>query len=162
MRRLIVLATLSMVAMLVFAPAALAQDPSAVNCDDFQTQEEAQAVFEADNPSQDPFLLDEDQGPDDGIACETLPSGGTGMGDVSQPQYQYNPTTVAEAVDEETPSTTTTTPLPDTGGPSPLLPAAGLLVLSAGLVAAIFARRARRLTFSIEGKGLCFPRSWLA
>jgi micrococcal nuclease len=45
------------------------------DCSDFVTQEEAQAVFNQD-PS-DPYGLDEDDpSPDDGIACETLPSGG--------------------------------------------------------------------------------------
>jgi hypothetical protein len=39
---------------------------------DFTYQEEAQAVFDAD-PS-DPYRLDEDPGPDDGRACEELPS----------------------------------------------------------------------------------------
>ncbi|WP_369228850.1 excalibur calcium-binding protein [Streptomyces sp. R21] len=47
---------------------AYAQD---LDCRDFVFQEDAQAVFNAD-PS-DPNRLDEDQGPDDGIACEALP-----------------------------------------------------------------------------------------
>ena len=135
MRRLVFLATLSMMAMLVFAPAAMAQT-DLYDCPDFTTQEEAQQFLLAG----DPYGLDADN---DGMACDDLPSGGTGMGDVSQPQSQYTPTTAVEAVDEETPSTTTTTPLPDTGGPSLLLPAAGVLVLGVGLVAASFARRSR-------------------
>lgn len=51
------------------APAA-AQDT--LNCDDFATQEEAQAEHDS-NPS-DPLVLDGND--NDGIACETLPSGG--------------------------------------------------------------------------------------
>jgi hypothetical protein len=43
-----------------------------LNCSDFATQAEAQAVYNAD-PS-DPNNLDRDK---DGIACETLPGGGT-------------------------------------------------------------------------------------
>ncbi|ORT57533.1 hypothetical protein [Streptomyces sp. CB03238] len=44
-----------------------------LNCDDFTYQEEAQAVYDQD-PS-DPHGLDEDDpAPDDGIACEALPS----------------------------------------------------------------------------------------
>ena len=39
------------------------------DCDDFRSQAEAQAALRAD-PS-DPDVLDEDEGPDDGIACET-------------------------------------------------------------------------------------------
>ena len=42
------------------------------DCSDFATQEEAQAVFDQD-PS-DPYGLDEDPGPDDGVACEWNPS----------------------------------------------------------------------------------------
>lgn len=50
------------------AGTAHAQD---LDCRDFAFQEDAQAVFDQD-PS-DPDRLDEDQGPDDGIACEALP-----------------------------------------------------------------------------------------
>ncbi|MFF6915101.1 excalibur calcium-binding protein [Streptomyces sp. NPDC012466] len=48
-------------------PAHARQD---LDCRDFSFQEDAQAVFDAD-PG-DPNRLDEDQGPDDGIACEAL------------------------------------------------------------------------------------------
>lgn len=59
---------------LLFASAAGAQGD--LDCSDFATQEEAQAVYDQD-PS-DPHGLDSDG---DGIACETLPSGGDGGGD---------------------------------------------------------------------------------
>ncbi len=68
MKRLLYLATLSLVASLLFAPAALAQDT--LNCDDFASQAEAQAELRAD-PS-DPNGLDGND--DDGIACESLPA----------------------------------------------------------------------------------------
>ena len=51
---------------------AYAQDdspPTGLDCDDYNSQAEAQAALRAD-PS-DPNVLDEDEGPDDGIACET-------------------------------------------------------------------------------------------
>ncbi|MEU6683883.1 excalibur calcium-binding protein [Streptomyces sp. NPDC046832] len=48
-------------------PAHARQD---LDCRDFAFQEDAQAVFDADRS--DPHRLDEDQGPDDGIACEAL------------------------------------------------------------------------------------------
>src|SRR5690606_9509967 len=51
-----------------------------LNCDDFDTQEEAQAVLDAD-PS-DPNRLDADG---DGVACEDLPSGGQAGGDDDKP-----------------------------------------------------------------------------
>ncbi|GAA1431597.1 hypothetical protein GCM10009601_50870 [Streptomyces thermospinosisporus] len=42
-----------------------------LDCGDFRWQEDAQLVFDADR--RDPHRLDEDAGPDDGIACEALP-----------------------------------------------------------------------------------------
>ena len=52
------------------------------DCSDFDTQEEAQAIFDQ-NPN-DPYGLDEDDpSPDDGIACEALPS--------AQPPPQRDP-----------------------------------------------------------------------
>ncbi|MEN8654569.1 excalibur calcium-binding protein [Streptomyces sp. 21So2-11] len=42
-----------------------------LDCRDFAFQEDAQAEF--DRSPSDPNRLDEDQGPDDGIACEVLP-----------------------------------------------------------------------------------------
>ena len=70
-RSLTILAAMlvALAAFLFGAPGASAQADQ--NCDDFATQEEAQAVLDAD-PS-DPNGLDAD---DDGIACEDLPSGG--------------------------------------------------------------------------------------
>ena len=41
-----------------------------VNCPDFSSQSQAQAFFEANNPSDDPFRLDRDK---DGRVCESLP-----------------------------------------------------------------------------------------
>jgi hypothetical protein len=68
--RLLLLGTLSMVGVLIFAPAALAQDPGTYNCDDFATQAEAQQFL---LPG-DPYILDADN---DGVACEELLSGST-------------------------------------------------------------------------------------
>lgn len=48
-----------------------------LDCRDFSFQEDAQAVFDRDRS--DPNRLDEDQGPDDGIACEALPRRGTAL-----------------------------------------------------------------------------------
>ncbi|MDP9438821.1 MAG: excalibur calcium-binding protein, partial [Actinomycetota bacterium] len=105
MRRIMLLATLCAALVLALAPTAMAQT-NQFNCPDFEFQEDAQAVYNQD--TSDPNLLDEDAGPDDGIACENLPSRGTGTGATGS-QYtqqptatQYAPTTPAEAVDEET------------------------------------------------------------
>ena len=65
MKRLLYLATLSMLLMVIIAPTASAQD---VDCPQL-TFEEAQAILAAD-PS-DPNRLDADN---DGIACEDSPS----------------------------------------------------------------------------------------
>jgi hypothetical protein len=48
------------------------EDPrTGLDCEDFDSQADAQAELRRD-PS-DPNVLDEDDGPDDGIACETYP-----------------------------------------------------------------------------------------
>lgn len=60
-----------------FSVAAASDD---LNCDDFATQEEAQAVYDED-PS-DPHGLDGND--NDGIACESLPSGGAAGTDDSE------------------------------------------------------------------------------
>ncbi|MFE9138923.1 excalibur calcium-binding protein [Streptomyces sp. NPDC007355] len=59
---------LAIVSVAPLSGVAHAQD---LDCRDFRYQEDAQAEFDRD-PS-DPNRLDEDQGPDDGIACEVLP-----------------------------------------------------------------------------------------
>lgn len=63
MRKLAVLVALTTMLMMLLASMAVAQDE--LNCDDFDSQEEAQAEFDQD-PS-DPHGLD---GDNDGIACE--------------------------------------------------------------------------------------------
>jgi hypothetical protein len=76
---------------------AFAQD---LDCDDFTYQEEAQAVLDADRS--DPHRLDGGQdGPPDGVACESLPRRGT-------PATTVTP--IAEPESESTPETPTTTP----------------------------------------------------
>lgn len=68
-RRIGAIGTLFAIAAIV-PPADPAHARQDLDCRDFSFQEDAQAVFDA-NPS-DPNRLDEDQGPDDGIACEAL------------------------------------------------------------------------------------------
>jgi len=84
--------------MLALASPVLAQDPSEVNCGDFTSQPEAQEFFEANDPANDPYLLDEDDGPDDGVACEDLPPGEpTPPAEPDEPtDDQYDPTTPTE------------------------------------------------------------------
>lgn len=83
MRRLLYLAALSMLVVAMMASVALAQSrgPSGAdgtfNCEDFDTQPQAQAFFDAD-PS-DPDGLDGPPGDaftgEEGVACESLPDG---------------------------------------------------------------------------------------
>ncbi|MFF1725702.1 hypothetical protein [Streptomyces sviceus] len=54
-----------------------------LDCSDFRFQEDAQAQFDLDRS--DPDRLDEDQGPDDGIACEALPRRDTAAVSVATP-----------------------------------------------------------------------------
>jgi len=167
-RKVLLLAALSMVATLVVAPAVMAQDPSAVNCEDFDTQPEAQAFFEAHNPQEDPFLLDEDPGADDGKACEDLPSGGTSGAPGTTTGTSAGTTTGATTgtstgtttgitpVNDQYGGTTTAPkkgvigktivkakPLPNTGGISLLIPAGAVvaLLINGALVALLVRRR---------------------
>lgn len=72
-RSAVLVAVTTALLLVVWAPRAAAQNT--LNCDDFEFQEDAQAVLDRD-PS-DPHNLDSD---DDGIACESLPSRGDGGG----------------------------------------------------------------------------------
>ncbi|MFI8092736.1 excalibur calcium-binding protein [Streptomyces sp. NPDC086080] len=62
---------IALAAIVPLADTAHAQD---LDCSDFTYQEDAQTFFDLD-PS-DPHRLDEDPGPDDGVACEALPRRG--------------------------------------------------------------------------------------
>ncbi|WP_247706926.1 excalibur calcium-binding protein [Streptomyces liliiviolaceus] len=66
-------ATLACIAGAIVSIAPLAGTAHAqdLDCRNFTYQEDAQAVYDQDRS--DPNRLDEDQGPDDGIACEVLP-----------------------------------------------------------------------------------------
>jgi hypothetical protein len=162
-RRLALLALMSMLAMVVFAPAALAQDE--FDCDDFDTQEEAQAVFN-DDPS-DPSGLDGPPGDaftgEQGVACEELPSGGSTVDPAAEPaaetSVEPSASATAEAGDEidmatmatasptataspiATASATATAALPDTGGLPALSLAAAALLVSGGLLSLGILRR---------------------
>lgn len=62
---------IALAAIVPLADPAHAQD---LDCGDFTYQEDAQAFFDLDRS--DPHRLDEDPGPDDGLACEALPRRG--------------------------------------------------------------------------------------
>ena len=90
---------------------ALAQDEDprvGLDCDDYNSQAEAQAALRED-PS-DPNVLDEDPGPDDGIACETTP--------YDDPARDEIPVAAAVGNGASSPPTTTITS-PPTSSPPP-------------------------------------------
>lgn len=99
-------------------PPAQAQAGDQFNCSDFDTQEEAQAEYDSD-PS-DPSGLDGPQSEatdgTPGVACESLPSGGSsgggGSGDTSA-QYQYGGGSLMDSGG------------PGDGEPLPLMPGGG-------------------------------------
>ncbi|MEH0554325.1 excalibur calcium-binding protein [Streptomyces sp. B21-101] len=124
-----------------------------LNCSDFTYQEDAQAVFDQD-PS-DPNRLDEDRGPDDGIACEALPhrSLPTLVPATSIPAPR--PTGPAPAVTGSAPASSSPAPLPTLGvrggvggavtaGPSGWDVGIGATLTTAGLLAAAGCLRRRR------------------
>jgi hypothetical protein len=82
------------VAGLAFMPSAGAGGADTLNCTDFEFQEDAQAVFDAD-PS-DPHRLD--QGGEPGIACEELPHRGGGPATTTAPTLPPTTTTIVCAV----------------------------------------------------------------
>ena len=136
-------------------PVEPAQSPTGdFDCEDFENQEEAQAVYDED--TSDPNGLDADE---DGEACEDFnygdapvePDGetmmnGDGMVDDDENgavQYdQYGDSDVVEDDGEEDviQDTITDTELPDTGGASLLLPA-GMLLSAGGLLGMRILRR---------------------
>jgi hypothetical protein len=133
--------------MLVFTPAALAQDP--YDCGDFTYQEDAQAVFDQD-PS-DPSGLDGPPGEASsgvpGVACENLPSRGAGT-EEPQPAAQPQPSPQPQPKEKQESTTKESTTkqeqrkeLPVTGGYSLLLPTAALLLGSSLLVSVVLRRR---------------------
>ena len=156
MRRLLLLTALCMAAVLMFAPAAMAQDE--FDCEDFATQEEAQAEYDAD--TSDPSGLDgpigESSTGEPGVACEELPSGG---GSTATPMAEETMMQTASPVAEETatpmaeesatPTATATasasaSPLPDTGGaisPAAISLVAALLLVGGGIASASILRR---------------------
>ena len=130
MIKLFYLAALSMLVALLCAPAALAQD---LDCADFATQEEAQQSLESGAP----YGLDADS---DGIACEDLLSGGSQQPMTPQYMPQQQPTMQQQLTTQQQP-VVSNAPLPQSGGPSLLLPAS-ILLLGSGIL--LFAGLRRR------------------
>ncbi|MFF5310590.1 excalibur calcium-binding protein [Streptomyces massasporeus] len=132
-------------------PAHARQD---LDCRDFAFQEDAQAVFDAD-PS-DPNRLDEDQGRDDGVACEALARRGIIDPTTSPPSSSPSASpSVSPSVSPSAPVTATPTGAPSQGvrgglggavasGPSDWDLAIGLAFAAGAAVAAGCVVRRRR------------------
>lgn len=87
-----------------------------VDCNDFSTQADAQAFFEAHDPASDPYDLDRDA---DGIACESLPGG---LPSSSANQLYLEPPPAATTI----PPVTGVSPyVPSVPIPEPQIPSAG-------------------------------------
>ncbi|APE22096.1 MULTISPECIES: hypothetical protein [Streptomyces] len=104
---------LAIVSVAPLSGVAHAQD---LDCVDFRYQEDAQAEFNRD--TRDPHRLDEDQGPDDQIACERLPR----RSDVNPVPVNPSPTTVPTPA-PVAPSALPVAPAPVV--PAPLTPSRG-------------------------------------
>ncbi|MCP9957865.1 excalibur calcium-binding protein [Streptomyces sudanensis] len=110
-----------------------------LDCRHFAYQEDAQAEFNRD-PS-DPHRLDEDQGPDDGIACEVLPRRATSSASPVPPPTVRPTTPSAVAPPPLRPTSGVVTPTPSgvrggLGGASSSGPDGRQIGLGVGLVAA--------------------------
>ena len=99
-----------------------------LDCSDFATRAEAQAVLDADRS--DPNGLDRDG---DGVACESLPSGGNEDGTALTAQVSNRPQGAVAAGDGSS-----------TQGPGVLPYAVGGLALVGAAGAAVAARRSAR------------------
>ncbi|MEU2900793.1 excalibur calcium-binding protein [Streptomyces sp. NPDC001273] len=96
---------IALCAIVPLADTAHAQD---LDCSDFTYQEDAQTFFDLD-PS-DPHRLDEDPGPDDGVACEALPRRGL-TSSTFRPAPSASPSSTAPARSPSpSPSPTTASP----------------------------------------------------
>ncbi|SDP10122.1 Excalibur calcium-binding domain-containing protein [Klenkia soli] len=99
-----------------------------LNCSDFATRDQAQAVLDADRS--DPNGLDRDG---DGVACESLPTGGAEDGTALTAQVADRPQGAVAAGDGSS-----------TQGPGVLPYAVGGLALVGAAGAAVAARRSAR------------------
>jgi hypothetical protein len=93
------------------------EDPTVgLDCSDFGSQAEAQAELRSD-PS-DPNVLDEDDGPDDGIACETYPYDDPATDEIPVPEEIQRPGAQQQpgAQQRPDPQPREREPMPESGG----------------------------------------------
>ncbi|MEV5467539.1 excalibur calcium-binding protein [Streptomyces griseoincarnatus] len=97
---------IALAAIVPMADIAHAQD---LDCSDFTYQEDAQTFFEMDRS--DPHRLDEDPGPDDGIACEALPRRGLTSSTFRPAPASRPPTPTPSRTPTASPTRPTSTPM---------------------------------------------------
>lgn len=115
-------------ALVLTAPLAFAQEFEDRNCNDFETQEEAQQFFEQEGgPEEDPHQLDDDG---DGVACEGL---------AGSPVTSPTPTPTASPGATAAPGE-----LPNNGAFTAVLALAGVTFLEAGAGLSLYAGKLRR------------------
>ncbi|WP_416756118.1 excalibur calcium-binding protein [Streptomyces sp. FW42] len=105
---------IALAAIVPMADIAHAQD---LDCSDFTYQEDAQTFFEMDRS--DPHRLDEDPGPDDGIACEALPRRGLTSSTFRPAPASRPPTRTGTPTPTPTPTPTRTAAPTRTATPTP-------------------------------------------
>jgi hypothetical protein len=103
---------IALAAIVPLADTAHAQD---LDCGDFTYQEDAQVFFDTDRS--DPHRLDEDPGPDDGVACEALPRRG-----LTSSTFRPAPSTPAPARPPSPSSSPTTAPPVRSPSPTAAVP----------------------------------------
>ncbi|MFC8368026.1 excalibur calcium-binding protein [Streptomyces sp. NPDC057239] len=99
---------IALAAIVPLADTAHAQD---LDCSDFTYQEDAQVFFDTDRS--DPHRLDEDPGPDDGVACEALPRRG-----LTSSTFRPAPATSAPTRSPSPVPTRLPSPAPTTAAPT--------------------------------------------
>ncbi len=155
MRRLLYLAALSMLILLVSAPAALAQQeldpvaqlresgapvgPTQEICSGFASQEAAQEYYNSTATPEEQAIMDPNG---DGLACTggDLFTAATDQYAAPVDQYAAPADQYTPAADQYAAPTDDTATLPATGGPALLL-AAGVLLLGTGLLGLRLVRR---------------------
>jgi len=145
MKRLLYLAALCVAAVLVLAPAALAQSGD-LDCSHFATQEAPQAILDAHPTGLDIYELDADG---DGIACESVGGGTLEDGTAAAAVQQYQAAGGAQAAAAAAEGAVGEQGrLADTGGPPLLIPAAAAVLFLGSCVwglLAVVGRRNRRV-----------------
>lgn len=145
---------IALAAILPLADPAHAQD---LDCGDFTYQEDAQAFFDTD-PS-DPHQLDEDPGPDDGVACEALPRRGL-TSSTFRPAPSLSPSPATTAPTRSASPSSAVPTRTATAAPVPATPSATPTRTSAALTPAASVAPTRGVRGGLGGSSESAPGGW--